>query len=145
MPRVDDLQRLHKRIRTEEIAAPPQVVERAEEAREDVEETYDQLVREDGYIDFALDYLNGDASRPRCSCPDPYCPIKHGNLTSEFETEGSFEEAVRTLKRRHNGNPIALHEARDAYLQEVTEVRIAFQRSLQILKEETLDYVTQQP
>jgi len=83
---------------------------------------------------------NKDRERPLCTC-GLECAIQSADEPAEFKEIDDLDEAIRAFKRSHPGHPIVLDEAREAYYEEVAEVRdILRELVLALMHDEIPDY-----
>lgn len=98
--------------------------------------------RDGGYQDFLLSYIQEEREkynsrlkhpegetrdRPLCTCSWD-CELKTGDEPAEFEQYDSIDEAIRAFKRAHDGRPVVLDEAREAWGEQVGEVETLYRR-----------------
>jgi hypothetical protein len=60
--------------------------------------------------------------KPLCTCPDPYCDLKMGELPIELQQAADFETGVSDFRQDHRGSPKVLDEADQAYIDRITSV-----------------------
>ena len=100
------------------------------------------VTREGGYQDFLLSYIQSEREKfnarlehpsgetrekPLCTC-EWDCEMKRGDEPTEFRTHDSLDAGIRAFKRNHDGRPLVLDEAREAWGEQVGEVETLLRR-----------------
>lgn len=113
----------------------------ARRRRADVRSDMERIIRDDGYRDFLLSFiqqeaakvkahLNGDPhdhpydgtrTRPVCTC-DGQCPLKRGELPKEFRDAPSVDTGARQFRHAHRGHPLVIDDGREAFARLVAYV-----------------------
>lgn len=126
-------QKVRNRLRAG--AKDPAVLLSVKDRLQDIGGDLRQVYADDGYTNFLVTYLkeehekyqihkgNGPEahdyddlrSKPTCNCSAGECPIGQGRLSVSIRTADDTEQAIRDYTHDHTANPVALHEAREAW------------------------------
>lgn len=98
--------------------------------------------RDGGYQDFVLSYIQSEREKFHATLEHPSgetrdkrlctctwdCELKRGDEPAEFRKHDDLDAGIRAFKRNHDGRPIVLDEAREAWGEQVGEVETLLRR-----------------
>jgi len=135
------IEELLTEINTERIRPhPPELKRWADRMLREYETKLQRVLGENAHQDYLLTHIKREKTKlqvPANSPQNPYdeerdtplctcgleCAIQSAEEPVEFRRNDDLDTAVRAFKRSHPGHPIVLDEARDAYYEDVAEVR----------------------
>lgn len=102
-----------------------------------------RLYRQDGEREEILDGTPYDELReePVCTCNGKrshQCPLKRGILPREVREAGDLDEGIRQFAANHDGNPVVLYDAQDAFESLVGAVEKELRELLSVLTLDTI-------
>jgi len=117
------------------------------------EQTIERACDPQGHIRLVLDVLerervkyqaddpsehkyDGNREQPLCTCTDPYCTIKKGEVPHEMKQAESFEEGEREFRESHGGDPLVLKHAYDEYVDVRSDAMETLRRNWMALQHE---------
>lgn len=130
----------------------PEVVMWAVDRMADLQPRVNRFLSSRGYENHVHDYVNRERDRFRgdaedveekrekllCTCRDPGCPLKTGNVPRQVSEADSLDDGVLSMKESHGGRPLVLEEALEEWLDDIGEVLTALRRVRESLQSEMI-------
>lgn len=129
----DEHDKIRSRLRAG--AKDPEVLLSVKNRLQEIGGELRQVYADNGYTNYLVAYLKREHEKyllhhgrgpdthdydetrpePTCHCEAMDCPVGRGQLPVSIRTADNLERAIRQYTHEHTANPVALHEARDAW------------------------------
>ena len=142
-PRAQSLEAVLQNITSQQKVENAERVEASNQKLCEAEPNLTHLTQPDAYREHVTSYLSdalsdleaGDRG-PLCDCPRPTCPAKMGEIPPQAETYDDLAEGLRAWRRDHVGDGAVFRDAREAFVENIAEVRSIAAEALVILDAE---------
>jgi len=142
-PRAQSLEAVLQNITSQQKVENAERVEASNQKLREAEPKLSELTQPDAYREHVTDYLsdaldgleNGERDEV-CDCPRPTCPAKMGEIPPQAETYDDLAEGLRAWRRDHIGNGAVFRDAREAFVEDIADVRSKATEAVVILDAE---------
>ena len=141
----EELENLVEQIIGAKVVATSEAIEEADEARAAAEPELTKFTLPNAYDRHLVDFLQsekeafegGETDDPLCSCANPYCSLKRGELPAVVRMNDDTETGIRQFREGHDGDARVLTDAREDWIEKGSEVKRHLEDTLSILRRAT--------